>query len=172
MGETRVGGGGDSRQLTGSMRSISRRAAVLALGTVTLAACAREGKTEDGKTVDLGGLDEAVNEASPRVTGIEESAREVNGLGHALYLSLVLDTTVAPTADELDVIVEAIWKNVPWEPNAIRLVAGSGGATGETMVDLEEATSGLEPMRFRPFGNLGVSLLSVDERYGEWKKPA
>lgn len=157
------------------MNTFTRRGVVALIGTALLAGC---GPTETEPTekgegdMDLSAMEAAVNDASPRVTGIEESAREVNGLGHALYLSLVLDTTVPLTADELDVIVEAIWKNVPWEPNAIDLVAGSGGATGETMVDLEAAASGLEPIRFRPFGNLGVSLLSVDDRYGEWKKPA
>ena len=157
------------------MKTFSRRGAVVLIGTALLAGCGPTDTkpTEKGEgDMDLSAMEDAVNEASPRVTGIEESAREVNGLGHALYLSLVLDTTAAPTPDELDVIVEAIWKNVPWEPNSIRLVAGSGGATGETMVDLESAASGLEPVQFRPFGNLGVSLLNVDDRYGEWKKPA
>lgn len=156
------------------MDTFTRRGALVLFGVALLAGCgpAETKPTEKGEgDMNLSAMEDAVNEASPRVTGVEESARELNGMGHALYLSLVLDSTVPPTADELDVIVEAIWKNVPWEPNAIRLVAGSGGDTGETMVDLEAAAAGLEPLRFRPFGNLGVSLLSVDDRYGEWKKP-
>lgn len=150
---------------------VSRRGALAILAAATLTACGPTGSERGEQNVDLSGTNDAVLEASARVTGIEHSDSDVDGLGRALSMDLRLDTAAAPTADELDAIVRAIWEHAPFEPNAIRLVAVVDDA-GEATVDLREAAGGLEPLRFRNFGQGGVNLLGMQQRYGEWQKPA
>lgn len=121
--------------------------------------------------MDLTAAEEAVKAASSRVVGFgAPSKRVANGLGHAIVMGPDLDGATPPTADELDTIVQAIWENAPWEPNAIRLVARDAD-TGEVAVDLRDAADELAPMRSGPFGDRGVTLTDMAARYGEWEPP-
>lgn len=153
------------------MRLISRRGALLALGTATLAACAREETPEDGKSMDLSGIDEAVKASSPRVVRVTRSERLVDGLGHAINMELRVDGAAPMSADDLDAIVEAIWLSAPWEPNGISLMAFADDAEEEP-VDLRAAAKELTPTFSDSYGEGGISMIAMQKRYGEWKKPA
>lgn len=147
------------------MGLMSRRGALLGIGVAVFAACRNAGSD------DLGSMREAVGAASPRVVNVLDAKRQVDGLGHALYLKVQLNEATPVGADELDAIVAAIWSSLPWEPNGITLTA-VGDAAGDTPVDLRTAAEGLKPMLFDPFGKGGISIIGMQQRYGEWKKPA
>ena len=153
------------------MRPISRRGALFALGTVTLAACAREEKPEDGTSMDLSGMEDAVEASSPRVVKVTSSERVVDGLGHAVAMELRVDGAAAMSAGDLDAIVEAIWLSAPWEPNGISLMAFADDAEEEP-VDLRAAAAELTPTFSASYGEGGISMIAMQKRYGEWKKPA
>ena len=102
---------------------------------------------------------------------VEESTRETNGFGSALYCELRFDSESAASVDDLDAIVAAIWQSSPFEPNAIRLEVFADEAA-QVSVDLRAAAAELAPLMFRPLGQDGVSLIGMQKRYGEWKKPA
>jgi len=80
----------------------------------------------------------------------------------------MLDSAEPFTADELDAAAQAIWRTLPWEPNAIALVAGAEGTDGPTPVDLRSAAADLEPMGYTNAGQGGVSLFDMSARYGAW----
>ena len=153
------------------MRLISRRGALLALGTATLAACAREETPEDGKTMDLSGINDAVEASSPRVVRVTKSERVVDGLGHGVSMELRVDGADAMSSEDLDAIVKAIWLSAPWEPNGISLMAFADDAEEEP-VDLRAAAKELTPTFSDSYGEGGISMIAMQKRYGEWKKPA
>ena len=150
---------------------VSRRAALSAVGVLSLLACGPMRTSEKEQEADLRSLDRAVQTASPRVVDVLDRGLEVNGLGHALYCSLRLDSPQAVGVEHLDVIVEALWTASPRDPNAIRLVAFAD-EDKKKPVDLRDAAAQLSPMLSRPFGPEGVSLIGMWKRYGEWEEPA
>jgi hypothetical protein len=127
-------------------------------------------ESRDG-TVDYGDVADAVTTAVPRIVGVEDLDRSLNGFAYRISLRLEVDTAEPLTADELDAVVEAIWRAVPWEPNTIDITAGADTAEGHEVVDLQTAAEELEPLGFRNSGTGGVALFGMDERYGEWTAP-
>lgn len=125
-------------------------------------------KTEEA-TVDYGDVAEAVTKAVPRVVAVEDPVRWRNGLGHGLELSLVTDSAAPFTAEELDALVETIWRTLPWEPNAVVLTAGA--KDGGDPVDLRAAAAELSPLGVTNAGRGGVSLTDMKARYGAWTAP-
>lgn len=152
------------------MPPMSRRGALLLLVGTTLTGCSTTGPKDDSPDMNLTSMNAAVKESSPRVLDVLFSSRETNGFGHALYIGVMLDSPTPPTTEELDPIVEAIWTDAPWEPNAIRIVAVAG--PDKEPVDVLSAAEGLTPMEAGTFGQKGVSLVAMSERYGAWKAPA
>lgn len=151
---------------------VGRRGALMALAVVALAACARDESRKRETPVDLSAVEEAVMAASSKVRGFGiPTEKVVNGLGHAIVMGPDIDATTPLSADELDAIVRAIWENTPWEPNAIRLAARDTAA-GDTAVDLLSPAAELAPMQSGPFASKGATLTLMQDRYGEWKKPA
>ena len=153
------------------MRPLSRRGALVALGTVTLAACVRDEQPADGKTMDLSGINDAVAASSPRVVRVTKSERVVDGLGHGVSMELRVDGADAMSSEDLDAIVKAIWLSAPWEPNGISLMAFADDAEEEP-VDLRAAAKELTPTFSDSYGEGGISMIAMQKRYGEWKKPA
>ena len=153
------------------MRPISRRGALVALGTVTLAACVREEQPVDRENPDLRGIEDAVRASSPRVVRVTTIERQVDGLGHAISLELRVDGAAPMGADDLDAIVRAIWLSAPWEPTGISLMAFADDAEEEA-VDLRAAAKELTPTFSDSYGEGGISMIAMQKRYGEWKKPA
>lgn len=150
---------------------VGRRGALLALAAAALAGCARDDSRERETTMDLSAVEDAVMAASSKVRGFGiPTERIVNGLGHAIVMGPDIDGTTPLSADELDAIVRAIWENIPWEPNAIRLAARDTAA-GDAAVDLLTPAAELTPMQSGPFASQGATLTRMTERYGEWKKP-
>ena len=153
------------------MRPISRRGALLALGTVALAACALVENPEDGKTMDMSGITDAVNASSPRVVRVTRNDRVVDGLGHGILLEIRVDGVAPMSADDLDAIVKAIWLSAWWQPNVISMMAFADDAEEEP-VDLRAAAKELTPTFADSYGEGGISLIGMQKRYGEWKKPS
>ncbi|WP_193597773.1 hypothetical protein [Microbacterium sp. YJN-G] len=160
-----------------AQRRTSRRGllAVILTGTLLsggLAGCGilpqTPEKTEE-TTVDYGVVADAVPAAAPRVVAVEDPVQWRNGFGHGLELSLVTDSAEPFTADELDAVVEAVWRTLPWEPNAIVLTAGV--EDGGDPVDLRAAAAELEELGVTDSGQGGVSLTGMDARYGAWTAP-
>lgn len=166
------------------MRQLRRRTSITltvligSLLTVSMPGCViatppTEKTTEEAPVVEYGDLSEALSTAVPRIVGVEDLGRSGNGAGYRLDATLVLDSAEPFTDDELDAAAEAIWRTLPWEPNAIALVAGVDGADGDgpEAVDLRAAAADLLPMGHTDVGQGGVSLFDMDERYGEWTAP-
>jgi hypothetical protein len=127
-----------------------------------------EFESRDG-TVDYGDVAEAVTAAVPRVVAVRDLSRWLNGFAYAMSLGLEVDSAEPFTADELDAVVEAIWRTVPWEPNTIKITAGA--AEGDEIVDLRAAAEELEPLNVTEAGQAGVTLTGMDARYGDWTAP-
>lgn len=144
---------------------ISRRSVLGLLGLTTLTACGR------GTAGDLGATDAAVVAASARVVSVTESGWQVNGLGHALFMTLRVNGSAAMRVDDLDSILKAIWLNAPGEPNTVELMAFADAAE-EKPVDLRTAAEKLTLMSYSAFGQGGVSMLRMWKRYGKWVEPA
>ena len=125
----------------------------------------------EGTTVDYGDVADAVTTAVPRVVGVQDLARSVNGLGHRISLRLEVDSGEPLNADELDAVVEAIWGALPWEPNTIDIIAGADTEQGHEVVDLKPAAEELEPLVVGNAGTGGVSLTGMWSRYGKWTEP-
>ncbi|MFJ6679770.1 hypothetical protein ACIQLK_11720 [Microbacterium sp. NPDC091382] len=162
------------------MRRRSPLAAAALLGSalaVSLTGCAIASPpaapttTEEAPVAEYGNLTAALSAAVPRIVGVEGLSRSRNGLGERLSATLMLDSAEPFTAEELDAVAHAIWRALPWEPNAIALVAGVGATDGPEPVDLREAAAGLEPMGFTNVGQGGVSLFDMSARYGDWAAP-
>lgn len=143
--------------------------------TGTLGGCAAlsqsPDRSEEMTTVDFGDVSDAVTAAVPRVVDVRDPGRSQNGLGHRFSLGLVTESGEPFTAEELDAVVEAIWTSLPWEPNTIKLTAGTGAGQGDEVVDLRAAADELEHLRVRGAGRAGVSLTGMSSRYGEWTEP-
>ena len=127
-------------------------------------------ESRDG-TVDYGDVADAVTTAVPRVVGVEDLSRSLNGFAYRISLRLEVDSAEPLTAEELDAVVEAIWRAVPWEPNTIKIVAGADTAEGHEVVDLRAAAEDLEDLGVTNAGTGGVSLTGMDARYGAWTAP-
>lgn len=140
---------------------VSRRAALCALGVATLAACG------PGTTADLSATDNAVEAASVRVVRVVESSWEVDGLGHAISMTLRVEGATPMSAGDLDAIVEAIWLSTPGEPNGLNLMAFADDAEEEP-VDLRAAAKELTPTYSAGFGEGGISMTGMQKRYGDW----
>lgn len=121
--------------------------------------------------VEYGNVSEAVTAATPRVVAVTDPGHSRNGFGQRLQLTLMTDAAEPFTADELDAVVEAIWRSLPWEPNAIDLVAGVETSGSAEPVDLRTAAAELGPMGFTDSGQGGVSLFDMAARYGAWTAP-
>lgn len=143
--------------------------------TGVLAGCAAlsqgPDQSEETTTVDFGDVENAVTAAVPRVVDVRDPERSRNGLGYRFSLGLVADSGQPFTAEELDAVVEAIWTTLPWEPNTIKLTAGTDAGQEHEIVDLRGAAEKLEPLRMRGAGQAGVSLTGMSSRYGEWTEP-
>jgi hypothetical protein len=124
----------------------------------------------EGTTVDYGDVAEAVTSAVPRVVSVRDLVQSGNGFGHRLSLGLVASSAEPFTASELDAVVEAIWRALPWEPNTIKITASAESAQGEA-VDLRAAAAELDPLGVTEAGQSGVSLTDMDARYGKWTNP-
>ena len=121
--------------------------------------------------MDFGDVEDAVTAAAPRVVDVRDPERSQNGLGHRFSLGLVTDSGQPFTPEELDAVVKAIWTSLPWEPNTIKLTAGTDAGQEHEIVDLRGAAEQLEPLRMRGAGQAGVSLTGMSSRYGEWTEP-
>jgi hypothetical protein len=157
-------------------RSMTAATLTGALLAVSLTGCAittptPETTTEEAPVAEYGNLSEALTAAVPRVVGVSDPGRSRNGFGQRLDLTVMVDSAEPFTPDELDAAAEAIWRTLPWEPNAIALVAGVDGADGPEPVDLRSAAGELEPMGYTEAGQGGVSLFDMDARYGDWSAP-
>ncbi|WP_147303254.1 hypothetical protein [Microbacterium bovistercoris] len=119
---------------------------------------------------DYGDVSSAVTDAVPRIVAVEDPERWRNGFGWALGLSFVTDSAEPFTAEELDAAVETIWQTLPWEPNSIRLIAGTSTPDGEP-VDLRAAAEELSPLSATDAGQGGVTLTGMSDRYGDGKEP-
>ncbi|KAA9085406.1 hypothetical protein [Microbacterium radiodurans] len=126
---------------------------------------------ESAAATEFGDLAAAVIAAVPRITDVTDPARSQNGLGERLQLTLLVDRPDPLDAEELDAAVEAIWRTLPWEPNAIALVAGVGTEGDAEPVDLRTAAAELAPMGHTDAGQGGVSFVDMAERYGAWTAP-
>jgi len=122
-------------------------------------------------TVDYGGVADAVTKAVPRVVEVRDSSRSRNGFGYRFSAGLVTDSAEPLTPAELDAVVKAIWQRLPWEPNTIKLTAGTDADAGHEAVDLRAAADALDPLRVRDAGQAGVSLTGMASRYGAWTAP-
>lgn len=127
-------------------------------------------KTEE-TTVDYGDAANAVTTAVPRVTSVKDPGRWRNGFGHGFELTLVVDSPEPFTAEELDAVVETIWRSLPWEPNTIQLFAVTGPEQGDEIVDLRAAADAIDDLRMREAGQAGVALTGMKSHYGAWKSP-
>jgi hypothetical protein len=150
-------------------------ASALALTTLTGCAIALPGPdsttTEEAPVAEYGSVSEAVSAAVPRIVEVTELGQSQNGFGKRFEATLIVDSADPLSADELDAAVEAIWLSLPWEPNAISLVAGVDGADGPEPVDLRAAAAELPPMGFTNVGQGGASLVDMAARYGSWAAP-
>lgn len=155
-------------------RSLHRRALALLLALLTistvLSACGGPDQDTEDTTMDLTTVEAAVTSAAPRVVGFGPTKRVTNGMGHALLVGLRTEGTEPLSADELDSVARAIWTSVPWEPNALRLTARDA-ATGEVPVDLRAGAAALPGLVAGPFGDEGVAITGLTERYGAWHEP-
>lgn len=141
-------------------------------GALTGCAIATPGTEQtEGTTVDYGDVADAVTTAVPRVVAVQDLARSANGLGHRISLRLEVDSGEPLTASELDAVVEAIWRALPWEPNTIKITAGADTAQGHQVVDLRAAADELDPLGVTNAGTGGVSLTGMHARYGDWTTP-
>ncbi|WP_413354253.1 hypothetical protein [Microbacterium sp. 1P06AB] len=163
------------------MRRRSPAAAAALLGTlltVSLTGCAITASppapgttTEEAPVAEYGNLIPALSAAVPRIVGVEGLSQSRNGLGQRFSATLMVDSAEPFTADELDAAAQAIWRTLPWEPNAIALVAGVAGDGEPEPVDLRDAAADLGPMGFTNVGQGGVSLFDMSARYGAWAAP-
>lgn len=138
--------------------------------TTALAACGimPQGTEKTEETpVEYGDVANAVMTALPRVVAVEDPGWSRNGFGFRFSLSLETDSAEPLTSDELDAVVEAIWRSLPTEPNTIELTAGAG----DDVVDLRAAAAELEPLGVTDAGQGGVSLTDMESRYGKWAAP-
>lgn len=122
---------------------------------------------KSGQPVDYGDLSSAVTAAAPRVAEVRDPRRHVNGFFYAVTVDLEMKTAEPVTSDELDAVVRAIWRTLPWEANTIGLIAGAG----DEIVDLRQAATALEPLHVGNLGRSGVKLTDMGARYGEWVAP-
>lgn len=127
--------------------------------------------TTEEAPVEYGNVSEAVTAAVPRVLAVTDPGHSRNGLGRRVQLTLMTDVAEPFTAAELDAVAEAIWRTLPWEPNAIDLVAGVETAGSVEPVDLRTAAAELSPMGYVDSGQGGVSLFDMAARYGAWSAP-
>lgn len=144
---------------------------MLGLGSATLAACTRGVEGDETDSADLGPVEDAVESSTTRVVRVTGSERLVDGLGHSISLELRVSGVAPMSADDLDTIVEAIWTSAPWEPHGISLMAFADDDEEEP-VDLRAAATGLTPMFSTAYGEGGVSIIGMQERYGAWTEPA
>ena len=121
--------------------------------------------------VDFGSISTAVPAATHRVLDVRDPQQSRNGFGQRLGLGLICDSGDPFTTDELDAVVEAIWRTLPWEPNTIKLTAGAETDGGHEVVDLRAAAAGLDGLSVTNAGQGGVSLTGMAERYGAWVAP-
>ena len=121
--------------------------------------------------MDLSGIDEAVKASSPRVVKVTRNDRVVDGLGHGIIMEIRVDGVAPMSADDLDTIVKAIWLSAWWQPNVISMMAFADDAE-EKPVDLRAAAKELTPTYAGGYGQGGISMIGMQRRYGEWKKPA
>lgn len=162
------------------MRRIApRRRLLTALVAAALAGGALSGcgvaapttpETEEAP-MEFGDVSAAVTAAAPRVVAVEDPGRSQNGFGHRLDLTLRTDSSEPFSPEDLDAVAEAVWQALPWEPNAIALVAGVETPDGAEPVDLRAAAAQLSPMGFTEAGQGGVSLFDMSARYGAWTAP-
>lgn len=154
------------------MRRLSMVALLVALAGTALTGCAtlaEEFRSKREASVDFGEMPSAVVAAVPRVTGVSDMERSLNGFFYRLSLDIETDSSESFTAAELDAVIEAIWFANPWEPATIVLYATLEG-TGEP-VDIRAAAAELAPLTVRNAGRSGVTLTGIDARYGEWSAP-
>jgi len=144
--------------------------ALLSCG-LTVLVLAMAGGKQTGRTVDYGHVADAVRTAVPGVTNVRDLARSTNGFGRRLSLGLETDSADPFTAEELDAVVGAIWRSLPWEPNAIEITAGADTDRGHEVVDLRAAAAELSPLSVTNAGSRGVGLTGMAQRYGAWKGP-
>lgn len=121
--------------------------------------------------VDFGTISTAVPAATPRVVDVRDPQQSRNGFGHRFGLGLICDSGDPFTTEELDAVVEAIWRTLPWEPNTIKLTAGADTDGVHDVVDLRSAAAGLDGLSVTNAGQGGVSLTGMAERYGAWTAP-
>lgn len=163
----RRGNPGQRRLLT-----LAVTAALLGGGLAGCGVAPQDSNQSEGTTVDFGDVASIVTEAAPRVVEVRNLRRSRSGFGFRLSAALVTDSPEPLTAEELDAVIEAIWRSLPWEPSRIALNAGSRGSDGsEAIVDLRAAAAELAPLRFTDAGQAGVSLGGMDQRYGDWESP-
>ncbi|KRC64878.1 hypothetical protein ASE12_08965 [Aeromicrobium sp. Root236] len=154
-----------------SRRTIFAVTLACALLCSALSACSIETLRAEKAPPDYGEVSSAVTAAVPRVVEVRDLGRSLNGFSYRLSLSIVTDSADPFTGDELDALVEAIWRTLPWEPNTIELTAGAEPRAGDGVVDLRAAAATLEPLGVTNAGQGGVSLTDMDARYGDWKEP-
>lgn len=154
------------------MATFSRRGALLLISGLALAACS-PAETKDGESeMDFSTTEQAVKAACRRVVSFgEPTASSTNGFGRSLFMAPDFDSDAPVSVEDLDAIVKAIWQNAPFEPNAIRL-SSRDAATGKIPIDLRTPAEELTPMGSSPYGDRGVALTDMADRYGAWKKPA
>lgn len=143
----------------------------LAAGLAGCGIATPDDDSSEETAVDFGNISTAVPAATPRVVEVRDPQQSRNGFGHRFGLGLICDSGEPFTAEELDAVVEAIWRTLPWEPNTIKLTAGADTADGREAVDLRAAAAGLDPLGVTGAGQGGVSLTGLAERYGAWTAP-
>lgn len=158
-------------------RRMSRRLLAVALaavfGSTGLAGCStlETMAQSEKRPVSYGDLSGAVTSATPRVVAVTDVSRSLNGFYYRLDASLVTDSTEPLTSDELDAVVDAIWRTLPWEPNTISLTAETETPEGYESVDLTAAAESLDLGARQTTKGGGVSLTGMSSRYGEWTPP-
>ena len=160
-----------SRGATRRLTALALTGLLLGAGLTACASPAEHGGHTEEKTVDYGDVATALTQAVPRVVEVDGLQRSRNGLGHRLSVGLVTDSPEPFTAEELDTVIETIWRTTPWEPNTIKLVAGVAAGDDEEPVDLRAAAESLSPLGFSNAGNGGVSVTDMQARYGAWTAP-
>ncbi len=147
-------------------------AALSVMAGAVLMGCTPAGSQGSDAEWDIGEAPGAIMTAVPRVAGVGEPERSLNGFQYRLKLTLYIEAASPEplTATELDAVVQAIWSEIPWEPNTIQLHAYVDGT--QEAVDLRPAAAELEPLGFREASRGGaVSIYSMRARYGDWSAP-
>ncbi|MCR1785465.1 hypothetical protein KVF89_23205 [Nocardioides carbamazepini] len=128
----------------------------------------------NGGGIGFGDVASAVPAAVPRVTAVTDPGRSRNGFSYAVDFTLVTDSVDPFTAAQLDDVVRAIWATIPWEVNALSLVAVTDAAdpAAAVGVDLRAAAAELTPLGVTHAGQNGVTLTGLGVRYGDWTRPA